>query len=37
MQRINDVLDTPSEQHGESVRPAPRLTGQIRADDVSFS
>ena len=37
MHRINDVLDTPSEQHGERVRPAPRLTGQIRADDVSFS
>jgi ATP-binding cassette, subfamily B, bacterial len=37
MQRINDVLDTPSEQHGEHVRPAPRLGGQIRADDVSFS
>ena len=37
MQRINDVLDTPREQHGEDVRPAPRLSGQIRADDVSFS
>ena len=37
MQRINDVLDTPCEQHGERVRPAPRLSGQIRADDVSFS
>jgi ABC-type bacteriocin/lantibiotic exporter with double-glycine peptidase domain len=37
MQRINDVLDTPSEQHGENVRPAPQLSGQIRADDVSFS
>src|SRR5256885_8835206 len=37
MQRINDVLDTPREQHGEHVRPAPRLSGQIRADDVSFS
>jgi ATP-binding cassette, subfamily B, bacterial len=37
MQRINDILDTPSEQHGEHVRPAPRLSGQIRADDVSFS
>jgi ATP-binding cassette, subfamily B, bacterial len=37
MQRINDVLDTPSEQHGEYVRPASRLSGQIRADDVSFS
>jgi ATP-binding cassette subfamily B protein len=37
MQRINDVLDTPREQHGEDVRPAPRLSGQIRAGDVSFS
>jgi ABC-type bacteriocin/lantibiotic exporter with double-glycine peptidase domain len=37
MQRINDVLDTPREQHGEQVRPAPRLSGQIRAADVSFS
>src|SRR5205807_5823673 len=37
MQRINDVLDTPREQHGEDVRPAPRLSGQIRAADVSFS
>jgi ABC-type bacteriocin/lantibiotic exporter with double-glycine peptidase domain len=37
MQRINDVLDTPREQHGEHVRPAPRLTGHIRAADVSFS
>ncbi len=37
MQRINDVLDTPREQHGEQVRPAPRLRGQIRADDVSFA
>src|SRR5258708_5493155 len=37
MQRINDVLDTSGEQQGEHVRPAPRLSGQIRADDVSFS
>jgi ABC-type bacteriocin/lantibiotic exporter with double-glycine peptidase domain len=37
MQRINDVLDTPREQHGEQVRPAPRLSGQIRAADVSFA
>ena len=37
MQRINDVLDTPSEQHGANVGPAPQLSGQIRADDVSFS
>ena len=37
MQRINDVLDTSPEQHGEHVRPAPHLSGQIRADEVSFS
>jgi ABC-type bacteriocin/lantibiotic exporter with double-glycine peptidase domain len=37
MQRINDVLDTPREQHGQDVRPAPRLSGQIRADIASFS
>src|SRR5260370_11626516 len=37
MQRINDVLDTPREQHGERVRPAPQLRGRIRADDMSFS
>jgi ABC-type bacteriocin/lantibiotic exporter with double-glycine peptidase domain len=37
MQRINDVLDTPREQHGEHVEPAPLLNGQIRADDVAFS
>jgi ABC-type bacteriocin/lantibiotic exporter with double-glycine peptidase domain len=37
MQRINDVLDTPREQHGEQVRPAPRLSGRIRAADVSFA
>jgi ABC-type bacteriocin/lantibiotic exporter with double-glycine peptidase domain len=36
MDRLNDVLDTPREQHGEQVQPAPRLTGQIRADQVSF-
>jgi ATP-binding cassette subfamily B protein len=36
MHRINDVLDTPREQHGTRVRPAPRLSGQIRARDVSF-
>jgi ATP-binding cassette, subfamily B, bacterial len=37
MQRINDVLDTPHEQQGEQVRPAPELTGQIQAHDVSFA
>jgi len=37
MSRINDVLDTPLEQAAERRRPAPRLTGQIRAVDVSFA
>jgi len=36
MQRINDVLDTPREQQGVHVHPAPRLGGRIRADDLSF-
>jgi ATP-binding cassette subfamily B protein len=37
LQRINDVLDTPREQHGDHVSPAPPLSGHIRADDVSFA
>ena len=37
LQRINDVLDTPREQHGDHVSPAPTLSGHIRADDVSFA
>jgi ATP-binding cassette, subfamily B, bacterial len=37
MQRINDVLDTPREQHGEQVRSAPQLSGHIRAHDMSFA
>jgi ABC-type bacteriocin/lantibiotic exporter with double-glycine peptidase domain len=37
MQRINDVLDTPQDQHGEHPRPAPELSGQISAAGVSFS
>jgi ABC-type bacteriocin/lantibiotic exporter with double-glycine peptidase domain len=36
MARINDVLDTPKEQQGQAVRPADRLSGQIRAEGVSF-
>ena len=36
MQRINDVLDTPAEGAGESLAPAPVLTGAVRADAVSF-
>ncbi len=36
MARINDVLDTPVEQRGQEWRPAPRLSGHLRADAVSF-
>jgi ATP-binding cassette, subfamily B, bacterial len=34
--RINDVLDAPREQEGIEVRPAGRLSGAIRVDDVHF-
>src|SRR5215217_4412180 len=37
MERINDVLDAPREQEGRTVATAPRLTGRIRADGVSFA
>jgi ATP-binding cassette, subfamily B, bacterial len=37
MERINDVLDTPREQQGRTVAPAPRLTGHVCADAVSFA
>jgi ABC-type bacteriocin/lantibiotic exporter with double-glycine peptidase domain len=37
MERINDVLDTPREQEGQTVAPARRLTGHVRADAVSFA
>jgi len=36
MERINDVLDTPREQHGQAARPAGRLSGHIRAESLSF-
>jgi ABC-type bacteriocin/lantibiotic exporter with double-glycine peptidase domain len=36
MQRINDVLDTPAEQHGVAVQSAGALQGEIEADAVSF-
>jgi len=36
MARINDVLDTPTEQQGRAVRPAGRLSGDIQAEGVSF-
>jgi ABC-type bacteriocin/lantibiotic exporter with double-glycine peptidase domain len=37
MERINDVLDAPREQEGQRVVPAHRLSGQVRAESVSFS
>jgi ABC-type methionine transport system ATPase subunit len=37
MERINDVLDAPAEQEGQTVATAPRLTGRIRAEGVSFA
>jgi ATP-binding cassette subfamily B protein len=37
MERINDVLDAPREQEGQTVATAPRLTGRIGADGVSFA
>jgi ABC-type bacteriocin/lantibiotic exporter with double-glycine peptidase domain len=37
MERINDVLDKPREQHGRQVRPAARLRGSVRAVEISFS
>jgi ABC-type methionine transport system ATPase subunit len=37
MERINDVLDAPREQEGQTVATAPRLTGRIRADGVWFA
>jgi ABC-type bacteriocin/lantibiotic exporter with double-glycine peptidase domain len=36
MQRINDVLDTPREQEGQRLHPAPPLTGAIKAEQVWF-
>jgi ABC-type bacteriocin/lantibiotic exporter with double-glycine peptidase domain len=37
MERISDVLDTPAEQEGRSVRPAGALRGDIETDHVGFS
>ena len=37
MERINDVLDAPREQEGQTVSPAPALRGHVRADAVSFA
>ena len=36
VERLNDVFDAPVEQHGDEVRPAPRLGGAIAAEDVTF-
>lgn len=36
MERINDVLDTPKEQHKAGVAPAGRLRGRITTEDVWF-
>jgi ATP-binding cassette subfamily B protein len=37
MERINDVLDASREQEGQTIATAPRLTGRIQADGVSFA
>jgi ABC-type bacteriocin/lantibiotic exporter with double-glycine peptidase domain len=37
MERISDVLDAPREQEGQKVATAHRLSGQVRAEGVSFS
>jgi ABC-type bacteriocin/lantibiotic exporter with double-glycine peptidase domain len=36
VERLNDVFDSPAEQEGEDVRPAPRLSGSIVAEDLTF-
>ena len=37
MERINEVLDAPREQEGQKVATAHRLSGQVRAEGVSFA
>jgi ATP-binding cassette subfamily B protein len=37
MERISDVLDAPREQEGQKVATAHRLSGQLRAEGVSFA
>jgi ABC-type bacteriocin/lantibiotic exporter with double-glycine peptidase domain len=37
MERISDVLDAPREQEGQTVATAPRLSGRVRAEGVSFA
>jgi ABC-type bacteriocin/lantibiotic exporter with double-glycine peptidase domain len=36
VERLNDVFDSPVEQAGDTVRPAPRLRGAIVAEDLTF-
>jgi ABC-type bacteriocin/lantibiotic exporter with double-glycine peptidase domain len=36
VERLNDVFDTPREQAGVDVRPAPPLSGAIRAEGLTF-
>jgi ATP-binding cassette subfamily B protein len=36
VERLNDVFDAPREQEGEDVRPAPALSGAIRAEGLAF-
>jgi ABC-type bacteriocin/lantibiotic exporter with double-glycine peptidase domain len=36
VERLNDVFDTPREQEGEDVLPAPRLSGAIVAEGLTF-
>jgi ATP-binding cassette subfamily B protein len=36
VERLNDVFDAPVEQAGDEIRPAPRLTGAIEAEGVTF-
>jgi ATP-binding cassette subfamily B protein len=36
LERLDDVFDTPREQEGKDVRSAPRLTGEITLENVSF-
>jgi ATP-binding cassette subfamily B protein len=37
MERINDVLDAPREQEGQTVAIVHRLTGRVQADGVTFA
>jgi ATP-binding cassette subfamily B protein len=36
MSRIDDVLDTPTETQGRDLRHAPKLTGTVRAEGLTF-